>query len=287
MRSLVGKANLALGLATPLILTGCGVTASSHISSAPPAPSTVYTLQANRTSQTVMAGQPATFTITATTRNGRPVSGQPVTFYVGPMVPLSGVAPTHWYASGSKTAQAYISRYSAVTRRDGTAVLTLSPKPADSMEMVGVRVGNLSSFSGHRAIGSLDAWWTTPATMPSVPIGDWVTVTPFVTTLPPKGYASLSVQVHGPKGVIPGAMVQFIQNSSGMGGMTGSGSTMQVGPGMSSGSGTTVTASGSGAAAYTVMTGAAGSLLPVRIVVTQGSAISRIAGGMNAEFVTR
>lgn len=55
------------------------------------------------------------------------------------------------------------------------------------MEMVAAKVGGLDGFgasAGH-GVGLLDAWWTTPSTQPTVPVGDKVQVTPFLTSSQP------------------------------------------------------------------------------------------------------
>ncbi len=289
---------IGLAAIVPLVLAGCGIggapsaspssSAQSNTSASSPMTSSakpttaspqnssvsgVYAIAVNKTAQMVQAGHEASFVITATTNTGQPASNQPVTFYIGPMVPLSGNAPVAWYQSGTTSGSSYIASYSKTTNHQGQATLVLRGQPTKSMEMVGVSVGGLSSYvAGKGALGSMDAWWTTPSTMPSAPVGDYVTVSPFITKVSGGSSPKISVITGSPKGPIPNASVDFIPKPTSMASS------------MSSTGGMMVMTSSTGKAAYSVMVPSAG-LLPIRIVATEGSAMTRVAGGMNALFV--
>lgn len=296
---------ILLGTLTMVALAGCGSAAATGLASAPgpsvasPSPSTtsmptamgasgpptVYSIQANRTAQMVLAGKPATFVVTARSQTGQPVANQPVTFYIGPMVPLSNVPPKRWLVSGTAAAQPYIASYSKKTHQNGQATLVLRAQPTQSMEMVGVRIGNLSSYSASKgkALGSLDAWWTTAQTAPTAPVGDFVTINPFVTMASAYASVPVTVRVNSPAGPIVGASVLITPQVGGSGGMGSS----SMGSSMSSTGGTSVMTNTSGQATYKAMSGASGSMLPIRIVVTQDSQMMRVAGGMNAEVIAK
>ncbi|MHB1611344.1 MAG: hypothetical protein ACYCT0_06610 [Sulfobacillus sp.] len=296
---MVKATHLSLAALATLALAGCGASAAptaSQSSSPKPSPSAsstmtssttpasttsqsatapeVYSIEANKTAQMVQAGQEATFTITAATSSGQPAADQAVTFYIGPMVPLSGNPPKAWYQSGTTTGSNYIASYSKTTNSQGQATLVLRGQPTKSMEMVGISVGDLSSYvAGKGALGSMDAWWTTSSTMPSGPVGDYVTVSPFITRVSSASSSpQLAVMAGSPTGAISNASVDFIPKPTSMG------------AGMSSSGGMMATTGSTGKAAYSVMMPSQG-MLPIRIVVTQGSAMTRVAGGMNALFV--
>ncbi|MDA8192933.1 MAG: hypothetical protein M0Z53_02880 [Thermaerobacter sp.] len=237
-------------------------------------------LAANKTAQIVQAGTAATFVVTAVTSAGKPAVNQPVTFYIGPMVPLSGIPPKHWYASGTPQGNAYISSFTRMTNNSGQATLVLKAQPTKSMEMVGVRIGNLSSYSTSqgKALGSLDAWWTTPTTSPTAPVGDWVTLSPWVTNSPANQTVPLTVMVNSPTGPVAGATVSFAMKG-------GMGSTSRSS--MSSSGGVTRTTGSSGQVVYSVKTGAMMAMTPIRIVVSSASTMMRVSGGMNAELISR
>ncbi len=202
-----------LGLASvSLILVGCGVSPSASTSThLRKTPSPVSSLVATKTEQIVAANHTATFVVTAKTASGKPAAERRATFYIGPMVPLSNVPPTHWYASDTRQAAQYIIRVSTKTNASGQATIVLRPQATHSMEMIGVRIGNLSSFSSttHKAIGSLDAWWTAGQSPTSPPIGDWVKLSPWVSIVKPNTHVSLTAQVHSSRGLVNGASISF------------------------------------------------------------------------------
>lgn len=300
MRSRLAAMSIPLVLAGSFTLAGCGtannasstnntMTSTINTTGASQSASTpsVYAMKANVTAQMVMTGKTASFVVTALSQSGQPVANQPVTFYIGSMVPLSNVPPSHWLASGTSAATPYISSYSKTTNQHGQATVVLTPRPAKTMEMVGVRIGNLSSYStsAHHAVGALDAWWTTPKTMPTAPVGDSVTVNPFVTMASASTSTPVTVTVDSPSGPISGARVLFTAKS---GSSKGSGSNaMGTSSSMSSSNGTTVMTNASGQATYKAMTGASMSMLPIRIVVTHGSAMARVSGAMNVELIAK
>lgn len=241
----------------------------------------------------------ATFVLTAKLMNGKPAANQTVSFYIGPMKPLSNVSPKAWYESGTKAAARYIAKYSARTDAKGQAEVVLYGQPTDSMEMVGVRVGDLTSFStaAKHAIGSLDAWWTTASTMPTAPVGDYVTVSPFLTTAKAMGKQVLTVGVFDKAGKpLAGAHVQIIVKngasskmsgsaSGNMGMSVGSNGNMAMGASMTASAGLSLTTNQMGEVMTKVSISGKAAVTPVRIVVTQPAGKGRIAGGMNAEFV--
>lgn len=237
----------------------------------------VYRITADPTSQMIHAGKPATFVLTASTKNGKPAVNEPVTFYIGTMVPLSGMPPTRWISSRTPAARPYIAQASRVTNRRGQATLVLSRKPANTMEMIAVAVGSLSSYSASSmtALGSLDAWWTTPTSRPSAPIGDSVTVRPFLERVAPLSRVRLSVTVDSPHGPVKHAHVLFIPK---MGGMSSMGA-------MSNAGSTAVMTNQAGEAFWVGEAGSMAGGYPTRIVVTEGAAKGRAAGGMNSELV--
>lgn len=257
----------------------------------------VSVVMVDKTAQTVQAAptnfsakDEATFVLTAKLSNGKPAANEPVAFYVGPMKPLSGVAPKAWYASGTKAGAHYIASYTAKTDADGQARVVLYGQRADSMEMVGVRVGNLDSYSvkAGKALGSLDAWWTTAKSRPTAPIGDYVRVTPFLASTSGMAKEKLTIGVFDGMGrPIPGTHVSVAAKSAtkasgslsmGMSaGMSSSGSM-----GMSATGGLMLTTGMSGEVTTQIAVSGKASMEPVRIVVTQASGKARITGGMNA-----
>lgn len=222
----------------------------------------------------------ATFTLTAYNAKGKPVKGAKVAFFIGPMKPLSNVSPTAWYRSGTAAAKAYIATFSKNTNAAGQATLTLYGQPSDSMEMVAVRIGNLSSFDAKakRGLGTFDAWWTNPKTG-RAPIGDYVEVSPFLTAAHAAQSQKVTVTAMSPSGPISGASIQYIEKTGTSGSMSGSG-------GMGSAGGMSVVADSKGQATFTVAPGKAGKA-PVRIVVTQPGSTKRVAGGMSLELFVR
>ncbi|WP_053960057.1 hypothetical protein [Sulfobacillus thermosulfidooxidans] len=247
---------------------------------------TVAEIETNKTAQMVEAGNTATFVLTATTASGKPAKDLPVTFYIGPMVPLSGKGVSTWYTSGTAQAAKYIASYSKTTNSQGQATLTLTAQPTKSMEMVGVKIGNFSTFNptAMKGAGLLDAWWTTSGTSPTAPVGDYVEVTPFAKAVKPGQKETLMITAMSPKGPISGAKVDIIPKtpsaSSSMGGNSG------MGGGMSSSGGTTMTTNSQGQVSYTVTAPSTSmASLPVRIVVSDN--MERVAGGMNADVVAQ
>ena len=275
----------AVGLT--MVLAGCGTSQAAKTVSSPtmkPVSTTskaVTEIQTNKTAQIVQAGQTATFVLTATTANGSPASNVPVTFYVGPMVPLGPGVHT-WYTSGSSAGTHYFSSYSKKTNRLGEASVTLAEQPAKSMEMLGVKIGGLSTFnpSTMKGSGLMDAWWTTSSTTPTAPVGDYVVVRPFATTISTGASETLTVTAMSPNGPIAGAHVSFTPKTRHSSSMNGSSS-------MSSTGGTSMMTNTQGQTTFKIPTKALSSSmggLPVRVVVSQGMA--RVAGGMNADVIT-
>jgi hypothetical protein len=255
----------------------------SSKSAAPTSARTVSEIQVNKTAQMVQAGKSATFVLTATTSTGQAASNLPVTVYIGPMVPLGSGVST-WYNSASGSAKTYLDSFSHTTNSSGQATITLSGQPAKSMEMVGVKIGSFQSFNPQtmKGAGLLDAWWTTSATVPTAPVGDYVVVKPFAVTVKPGASQTLTVTAMSPAGPISGASVLVTPKSA-----TSSSSSMgsSSSNSMSSTGGTTLMTNASGQVSYVVKTGStAMAALPVRFVVSQG--MGRVAGGMNAEVVT-
>lgn len=288
-----------------------GMSASSSSSGSSASGPAVAQILSDKTAQVLMAAShsksaqhEATFVLTALTASGKPAAGEPVTFYIGPMVPLSNIPPKEWYASGTPSSHTYIASYSKTTDSKGRATLVLYGQPAKTMEMVGAKIGNLSSYSvqAMHAVGSLDAWWTTPSIAPGAPVGDYATVTPWVATERPHHTVNLSVKVESPSGPVAAADVSFAAKA-GKGSATGaasgaaSGMSSSSSSGMSSGSssgqtssmgsqsGPVISTDASGTAAYAVKTGGAKSVLPIRIVAMKSQSTARISGGMNAELI--
>ncbi|MHB1684430.1 MAG: hypothetical protein ACYCYO_16650 [Bacilli bacterium] len=250
----------------------------------------VALVEANKSAQ-VLAAAPAksssaneaVFTLTAYNAKGKPVKGAKVSYFIGPMKPLSNIGPAAWYRSGTPGAKAYIANFSKLTNSAGQATVTLYGQPADTMEMVGVRIGNLNSFDkpAKRAIGTLDAWWTNSQSG-GAPVGDYVTAAPFMAAGAANKSKTVTVTAMSKTGPIPGAAVQYIVESGSSGGMGSSGS---MSSSSSSGS-MSKTTNAQGHATFTVTPGKAGKL-PVRIVVTQPSGTARVAGGMNILLFAR
>ncbi len=290
----------AVGLS--LVIAGCGTASAakspsssskahhpSSMSSSPSSHSTQATVQeisSNKTAQVVQAGKPATFVIKATTSTKHPAAREPVTFYIGPMVPL-GHGVSHWYKSGTAHAARLIKTYSKMTNSQGEASLTLSPQPTKHMEMIAVKIGNFNTFSSSSMSGAglLDAWWTTPSTSPMAPIGDYVKVQPFAVALKPGQKQALKITAMSPKGPISGAAVDIIPKAPGSSSSSMSNSS-SMGGSMSSKGGMTLTTSSSGQVVYTVTASSqAMANRPVRVVVSHH--MERVAGGMNADIMTR
>ena len=219
----------------------------------------------------------ASFTLTAYDAKGHPVKGAKVAFFIGPMKPLSNVMPAAWRRSGTSGAKPYVASFSKRTNSAGQATLTLYGQPADSMEMVGVRIGNLSSFDAKakRALGTLDAWWTNAASG-RAPVGDYVQAAPFLAAGRAAKGGRVTVTAMSPSGPIPGASVQYIMESGNAGGMGSSSGSSAMG----------ATTNSQGRATFTVTPAQAGKT-PVRIVVTQPHSTKRVAGGMNIELIAK
>ncbi len=262
-KTILGAAGLSL------LLSACGTASSSSSSttSASKSPTGVYTILTSKTAQMVQSGQDATFTLTALSKSGAPVPLAPVSFYLGTMVPLSGVGVKTWVRSGTASANPYIATASTHTDAAGKATLVLKGQPVNTMEMIGVSVGTLSTFSQTKgAVGSMDAWWTSAGTSPTAPIGDYVTVSPFA-TVASSSTQKVTILVSSPSGPVSGAGVTITPKtatSSGMGSTT-------VSP-------MSYSTSSSGMVSTDLM---ASSTTPFRIVATMKGSTSRIAGGMN------
>lgn len=288
-----------MGIGIMVMVAGCGTQtatsspskpASSSPASAmtkPPTSGTsvvsVKEIQTNKTAQMVEAGNPATFVLTAKTTAGHRASGVPVTFYVGPMMPLGSGVKT-WYASGSSKSSTYIAHYSQKTNAQGQATITLKPQPTDRMEMVAVKIGNLSTFNAAAMTGSglMDAWWTAPGTNPAAPVGDYVRVQPFAKVVAPGHTKTLIITAMSPQGPIPGATVDIIPKPSSK--AMGAQSTM--GGKMSSSGGKTMMTNARGRVMYTVKASVSPMVsLPLRVVVSNN--MQRVAGGMSADILSQ
>ncbi len=274
-----------VGTSILLGASGCGAAKVSGMSSTPASTTTrahssrshsVNSITVNRTAVMVAAGHTVSFRLTAWTKNGKPAPHQPVTIYIGTMVPLSGMPPTSWLASNTSATARYIQSYSHETNRKGQAQVVLSAQAAKTMEMIAVKIGNLSTYrpSTMVALGTLDAWWTTPTTSPTAPIGDSVTVRPFAIKASPGASIPISVTVNSSGGPIAHAQVQFIPKSSS--------SMMKA---MSNSGGYTRTTNRAGKVVWQAMATNGAGELPIRIVATMGTSMHRVAGGMNTEIV--
>lgn len=297
------RKNRVLQMTVPVILVttflaGCG-TANTTVNQTPAKSSTtstssrstksgqsgaVTTVNVNKAALVLQGSKSAhstsneaTFTITATGANGQPVANQPVTFYIGPMKPLSGVPPKAWYVSGTNASSAYIATYSKMTNAKGQATVVLYGQPADSMEMIGFRVGDVSSYDSKakHAIGSMDAWWTSCTSHATAPIGDYVTVSPFLSTGAAMSSEKVSIGVFSPNGPITNANVSVIakNSSNSMSGMMSSDSTKLL------------KTDAKGIVSTMISTPKTSNRLPIRIVITKSTGKGRIAGGINAEWI--
>ncbi len=245
----------------------------------------------------------ATFTLHALTTSGRVAAGQPVSWWVGPMVPLSGVHPAHWFKAGTAAAKPYVASAATTTDASGQARIVLLGQPAKAMEMVAVRVGDLSSYDqalGH-GVGLLDAWWTTPLTTPTAPVGDRVTVSPFLAATHPGQRTVFHGHVADASGrPIAGAGIDWVPQPAGgtaamggssMGSSSMTSSTTAMGAATSSSSAAAMTptmavTNTAGDASYSLRRPDHGSHCGVRVVVTQPGSKSRVAGGMAAELLS-
>ncbi len=285
---------LRIGVSAAAILaavTGCGTVAASTGVASAATRGDVATVTVNKTAQ-VLAGtlhagskrDEAVFVLTARTKKGSPAANQPVTFYIGPMAPLSGVGPAHWYASGTSAAKKYVASYTDITNKKGEATLVLLGQPTNSMEMVGVRIGNLSSYNvkTKKVGGVLDAWWTSPSATRTAPVGDYVTTTPFLTSSKKGSQVGFAIGVYSSQGPIQGAHVTI--GGAGMGSGTG-GSTMMGSSNSTAMPITQLTTSSSGMVTDTIMEPNQRSVQPARIVVTAPKRDERIAGGMSVEWL--
>lgn len=252
----------------------------------------------------------ATFTLHALTASGQAAAGQPVSWWVGPMVPLSGVHPAHWFEAGTAAAKPYVASAATTTDASGQARIVLFGQPAKAMEMVAVRVGDLNSYdmaAGH-GVGLLDAWWTTPSTTPTAPVGDRVTVSPFLAATHPGERTVFQVHVTDASGdPIVGAGVDWVPQPVGgtaaMGSSMGSSSMTSASMGSSSMTSSTAAMGGdtssapvmtptmavtnaAGDASYSFQRSDHGTYCGLRVVVTQPGAKTRVAGGMAGELLT-
>lgn len=261
--------NLSLGIGGSLVLAACGSATKGSNTVIKASPGSVYSILTTKTAQVVQEGSKATFTITALSMTAAPVAGVPVEFYVGQMVPLSGVGVKSWFASGTASANRFVLSASRSTDRAGKATLVLRGMPSNTMEMIGVKAGDLSTYSSASgSLGSMDAWWTTAGASPAAPVGDYVTVAPFATRA--LGMSQrLSVLVSSPQGPVSGAMVSVAPKAGGMGGTSA-----MVPP--------TPMLYKTAADGITSMSVQVHTMTPIRVVVTQGASAARVAGGMNA-----
>ena len=156
----------------------------------------------------------AVFVISAYASQHRPVADAPVTFYIGNMTPGSGIPPTSFVATNTSQAQPYVKYASAYTNRLGQAVLVLKGQKAQTMEMVGVKVGNFSSYNPttHKLSAALDAWWTTPSSTPTAPYYDTLTVNPFMIQSHKASIKDHVVARHEGK-VVPGVTLHAFVNA--------------------------------------------------------------------------
>ena len=296
-----------LAVAGSTVLAACGSTAATSAASAPaggaassqPAaasssPAPVAVVESSVTAQMVSAASgasssshEATFTLHAYTAAGRPAAGEPVSWWVGPMVPLSGVHPAHWFKAATAAAGPYVVSATTVTGASGQAQIVLLGQRAKVMEMVAVRIGDLDSFSqaAGRAVGQLDAWWTAPSSTPTAPAGDRVTISPFLAATQPGSSTMFSVRVTSGAGVpIAGAGVDWVPQSPVHPSMTGSGSAgasssqVAIPPSM------TYT-NAAGATSYTFHRPGHGSTWALRFVVTKPGSKSRVSGAAAAELL--
>lgn len=255
----------------------------------------VASVTVDKTAQTLQAApgtasskDEATFVLTAKLANGHPAAGETVTYYIGAMKPLGNVPPKVWIQSGTKAAARFIARDSVKTNAQGKATLVLLGQRADSMEMVGIKVGDLSGYNvaTHKATASLDAWWTTPRSHPTAPIGDYVTVYPFMASASTMSKQTVTIGVYNRQGQpIKGAHV-VVTSSANAGVVATASAGMNVGGmgGVSASADLHFTTSMSGQIQTQIAWPAHAKAMPVRIVVTQPSGQARIAGGMNIEY---
>lgn len=312
------RAVAVLVMACSAALAACGSSATSGSASAAASGGSnrslvpVAVVQSDVAAQMVTAAprrssraDEATFTLHAFTASGRPAAGQPVSWWVGPMMPLSGMHPAHWFKAGTAAAGPYVASAASTTDASGQARIVLLGQPAKDMEMVAVRVGALSSYDralGH-GIGLLDAWWTTPSTVPTAPVGDRVTVSPFLAATRPGQRTVFRVHVADASGSpIAGAGVDWVPQPAGgaaamgssMGSSAMSSSTTAMGAGMGAGMSpsaaamtpTTAVTNAAGDASYSLRRPDGGSYCGLRVVVTQPGSATRVAGGIAGELLT-
>jgi len=301
-------------LAGSAALAACGSSSTATSSgaagrtqrSSPP----VAVVDSNVTAQMVAAAprassrsDEATFTLHAYTARGRPAVGEPVSWWIGPMVPLSGVHPAHWLQAGTAAAKTYVASATPRTDASGEARIVLFGQAAKTMEMVAVRVGDLDSYQQMlgRGVGLLDAWWTTPSTTPTASVGDRVTLSPFLASIRPGQRTVFHVHVADASGSpIVGAGIDWVpqqaagQTSAGsrMGSSamtsstTGMGSSAMTSPGMEAMAPTKVVTNAAGDASYSFQRRQNGNFCGLRVVVTRPGSRNRVAGGMAGELLT-
>jgi hypothetical protein len=289
-------------LAGSAVLAACGSSTTTGPSSAAggaqqPAPP-VAVVDSNVTAQMLAAAprssshsDEAAFTLRAYTAGGRPAADESVSWWVGPMAPLSGVHPAHWLQAGSASAATYVASASATTDASGEARIVLFGQPAKAMEMVAVRVGDLNSYdqSLGRGIGLLDAWWTTPSTTPTAPVGYRVTLSPFLAADGPGQRTVFHVHVADASGApINGAGVNWVPQPAAGKASAGSsmGSSAVTSPGMATMASTKAVTDPAGNATYSFQRPANGNYCGLRVVVTQPGSHGRVAGGMASELLT-
>ncbi len=290
-----GATTAVLAMVAPTLLAACGASSPAASASKPSGTSSasqaVATLDVNKTAQVLPAAaaagskaDEATFVLQALDAAGKPVANAPVTFYVGTMVPLSGHPPVSFISSRSPGAVHYIAAASSVTSAAGQATLKLLGQPSATMEMIGAKVGDLSTFDAktHKAVGALDAWWTSPSAKGAAPVGAYVTVVPFAARYPKTAAApSVKVTAMSATGPVSGAAVSVTPKTMATSAMGSS----SMGAMSSSSSATQAKTSANGSMAYPVMFGKSGTAggVAVRIVVNQPSG-TRLAGGMMVQL---
>lgn len=207
------------------------------------------------------------------------------------MVPLSGVHPAHWFQAGTASTRTYVASATARTDASGEARIVLFGQPARAMEMVAVGVGDLDSYDQTlgRGVGLLDAWWTTPSTTPTAPVGDRVTLSPFLASIGPGQRAVFHVRVADASGTpIVGAGIDWVpQPAAGKTSACSSmGSSALTSPGMAAMAPTKAVTNTAGDATYSFQRPDNGNYCGLRLVVTHQGSEGRVAGGMASELLT-
>ncbi len=285
-------------------LTGCGTTPTSspsnssmpssnqNVSTANNTTGKVTSILVNKSGEVLQAShQPsslhheATFILTALSSNGKPAVHEPVNFFIGPMKPLSGIPPKAWYESGTSQSKSYIASASHITNSKGQATIVLYGQPADTMEMIGAQVGNLSSYDvkAMHSIAGLDAWWTSSAIKATAPIGNTITLNPWISVASGTSSQPITVSINSPS-PFNASKVTFIvkgtANSSSSSNSMGTSS-------MSSGLTQVKSIQGNGSTTFHITLPKQSNIVPLRVVITNQKTNQRFAGGVNAEIITK